>query len=218
MFRSRFGRAAEWIDSGAEVLLAVLPTKTSSHPMRSRLPFELWLGRGLPLNPYLRGVIIDFLRKEMRPRDLRLIPDDVFSRPEDKELFEWSTLRVWVRDWLRYCRWYYGTALNDQVTIEDLFNAPVVNRNVQITRSDPQLQRFGLLWKVYDMVALKRLDWKVPILPEPSGSLPEPCLLGGVTGTDYLVVARGTNQPRAGRGVIYPGLGDDFGKSRVRLK
>lgn len=47
------------------------------------------------------------------------------------------------------------------------------------------------------MVALKRLDWKVPILPEPSGSLPEPCLLGGVTGTDYLVAARGTNQPRA---------------------
>lgn len=27
--------------------------------------FELWLGRGRPLNPYLRGVIIDFLRKEM---------------------------------------------------------------------------------------------------------------------------------------------------------
>lgn len=119
----------------------------------------------------------------------------MFSRPEDKEFIEWSTLRV--RDWLRYCRWYYGTALNDQVTIEDFFNAPVVNRNWKITRSDPQLQRFGLLWKVYDMVALKRLDWKVHILPEPSGSLPEPCLLGGVTGTDYLVVARGTNQPRA---------------------
>jgi len=31
------------------------------------------------------------------------------------------------------------------------------------------------------------------VLPEPSGSLPEPCLLGGVTGTDNLVVARGTN-------------------------
>ncbi|KAL8226051.1 hypothetical protein R6Q57_018608 [Mikania cordata] len=39
--RSRFGRAAEWIDSGAEVLLAVLLTKTSSHAMRSRLPVRV---------------------------------------------------------------------------------------------------------------------------------------------------------------------------------
>ena len=34
---------------------------------KQRLPFDLWLGRGLPLNPYLKGVIIDYLRKEMRP-------------------------------------------------------------------------------------------------------------------------------------------------------
>jgi hypothetical protein len=32
---------------------------------RFRLPFELRLGRGLPLNPYLRGVIIYFRRKEI---------------------------------------------------------------------------------------------------------------------------------------------------------
>ncbi|XAR56142.1 hypothetical protein NMG60_11036495 [Bertholletia excelsa] len=126
-------------------------------------------------------------------RDLRPILDDVFSHPKDKEFIEWSTLRV--RDWLWYCRWYYGTALNDQVTIEDFFNAPVVNRNWKITRSDPQLQRFGLLWKMYDMVALKRLDWKVHILLEPSGSLPEPCLLGGVTGNFMLIRCSDERKP-----------------------
>ena len=52
MFRSRFGRAAEWIDSGAEVLLAVLPKKTSSHAMRSRLPFDP--GTGEVIAPSLR--------------------------------------------------------------------------------------------------------------------------------------------------------------------
>jgi len=31
---------------------------------RQRLPIELWLGRGRPLNPYLKGVILEFLRKE----------------------------------------------------------------------------------------------------------------------------------------------------------
>jgi len=32
---------------------------------KQRLPFELWLGRGYPLNPTLRGLIIDLLRREM---------------------------------------------------------------------------------------------------------------------------------------------------------
>ena len=40
--------------------------------------FELWLGRGCPLNPYLRGHLIGVLRKEMKPSELRLIPDELF--------------------------------------------------------------------------------------------------------------------------------------------
>lgn len=55
MFRSRFGRAAEWIDSGAEVLLAVLPTKTSSHAMRSRLSFEEGTGEVIAPSPRKLG-------------------------------------------------------------------------------------------------------------------------------------------------------------------
>jgi len=69
--------------------------------------FDLWLGRGGPLNPYLKGVIIARLRKEMRPKDLRLIPDELFIQEKVKEFLEWSTLRGWVKEWLRYCRYYY---------------------------------------------------------------------------------------------------------------
>lgn len=36
---------------------------------KTTLPIELWLGRGLPLNPYARGVIIELLRKELRPKE-----------------------------------------------------------------------------------------------------------------------------------------------------
>nr|POE81224.1 hypothetical protein CFP56_77906 [Quercus suber] len=55
--------------------------------------FNLWQGRGGPLNPYLKGVIIACLRKEMRPKDLRLIPDELFIQEKVKEFLEWSTLR-----------------------------------------------------------------------------------------------------------------------------
>ena len=54
--------------------------------------FDLWLGRGGPLNPYLKGVIIARLRKEMRPKDLRLIPDELFIQEKVKEFLELPTI------------------------------------------------------------------------------------------------------------------------------
>lgn len=39
---------------------------------RGQLPFEFLLGRGMPLNPYLRGKMIAYLRKE-----LKLAPDEL---------------------------------------------------------------------------------------------------------------------------------------------
>ncbi|GAB2301977.1 hypothetical protein Dimus_036002 [Dionaea muscipula] len=32
------------------------------------LPLEFWLGRGLPLNPYLKGLMVHFLRHQVRPK------------------------------------------------------------------------------------------------------------------------------------------------------
>lgn len=174
---------------------------------------ELWLGRGRPLNPYLKGVIIDFLRREMRPLPLSLAPDELFPKPQMHEFLEWSTLRSWVRHWLQYCRWYYSTALDPEVTIEQFFDAPMVNRKWKIDRVDPQLTRFGVLLKVYDMVALKGIDFRLPILTEGTTSPNGVCyLFGGVSGTDFLVTAVGCEQPAAGRGIVYPGVKRLFGE------
>jgi hypothetical protein len=106
--------------------------------------FELWLGRGVPLNPYLRGWVIDLLRKEllslsacakeMKPKDLRLIPDELFVHPNVRDFQEYSTLRGWVREWLRYCHWYFCTAMQPGVRLNDFFDAPIVGRNWQADR------------------------------------------------------------------------------------
>lgn len=80
----RFSTLAHISGAGYRVL-AKLDHTGSTHTERilsmwtkMSLPLELWLGRGRPLNPYLRGVIIDFLIKEMKPRDLSLPPDALF--------------------------------------------------------------------------------------------------------------------------------------------
>lgn len=52
----------------------------------------LTLGRGLPLHPNVKGLIINYLRHELRPRELKLAPDELhlsegrFSRAPDAEL------------------------------------------------------------------------------------------------------------------------------------
>jgi len=48
--------------------LFVMATKPLA---KSQLPLEWWLGRGKPLNPYLKGIIVELLRKELRPKELK---------------------------------------------------------------------------------------------------------------------------------------------------
>lgn len=113
---------------------------------RRELPFELWLGRGRPLNPYLRGVKIDFLRKEMRPQELILAPEHLFEMPGMRDFLEWSSLRVWVKNWLKYCHWYFGTALEPGVSIEHflrLLSLHVSGRSIGLTPSWSDLVFYG---------------------------------------------------------------------------
>lgn len=68
------------------------------------------------------------------------------------------------------------------------------------------------MWKIYDGSFSSR---QVPILTG------EPCplagyLLGGVSGTEFLVSSRGLDQPRAGSGVVHPGVDIPFGTSDHR--
>lgn len=73
--------------------------------------------------------------------------------------------------------------------------------------TDPNLVRFGLQWKIYDMVGSKGPGFSIPIL-SPLGPRPQDgCwLFGGVTGTEYLVRAEGLIQPSATEGLVTSGV------------
>ncbi|CAJ1969387.1 unnamed protein product [Sphenostylis stenocarpa] len=73
---------------------------------------------------------------------------------------------------------YYTVAVSPGVTIQDLLDALFVNRKWQMESTDHKLVRFGLVWKVFDMVALRGLDPRVPILG-PSAGYPV-ALYGGM--------------------------------------
>lgn len=64
-----------------------------------------------------------------------------------------------------------------------------MNRSWKTETTDPQLVRFGLMWKVYDWLALKGLDFQVPILE--SSNITCVYLRGGVPGQNSLWRLRG---------------------------
>lgn len=174
---------------------------------RRLLPLELWLGRGSPLNPYLKGELCEFLRQETKPLDLKLFPDEVIVGSATTDFLEYTSLRSWVQQWLKYLRWYHLTVWSPGLSIQDFFEAPIVNRNWRIESTDPALVRFGLLWKVYDRVAYLGLDYQVPILTV--GNMTGVVLLGGTSGRSFLLFADGVDQPRATRGVCQVYLPDN---------
>ena len=101
----------------------------------------------------------------------------------------------------------YGTLMQPDVCISAFFDAPVVNHNWQADRRQESLVRFGLLWQIYDMVASLGLSFRPPILEDTSQcERSHWWLLGGVSGTEYLVSSRGLIQPRARSGIIAPGF------------
>lgn len=100
----------------------------------------------------------------MKAKDLKLAPDEVFPFEGHRDFLEWSQLRSWMRLWLHYCNWYYRTALSPDVRLDEFFDTPIVSSHWDIKRLDESLVRFGLMWKLYDLCALKGLSWQLPIL------------------------------------------------------
>ena len=122
---------------------------------KANLPLDLWLNEGLPLDPGIVGQIHDFLRRKMAPKDLVLPPEDQLVRGElDMDLMEYTLFRGWMTSWLKYQKWYSETwsASFRGAKIEDWFKGPVVNHRWDKESMDPSVIRFGLVWKIHNLL------------------------------------------------------------------
>ena len=89
----------------------------------------------------------------------------------------------------------WSVANSPDVSLSDFFSASVYEKSWRIRRESSELIRFGLLWKIYDLVAEKGVAWSPPCLQE---HLPgfRGWLLGGVSGMDFLVESDGLTGQR----------------------
>lgn len=151
------------------------------------LPIDLWLGRGLPLNPYLKAAVISRLLILLKPKDLQLVPDEFIPDEEDvvinpntgkpgrhdfnsRGFLEYSLLRGQMRLWLNYQRWYcllilkLETGCDLDQWIKEALDPPIVITNWKVTKEEPLLVKFGYKYKVFDLVGSLGLTWRPGVL------------------------------------------------------
>lgn len=52
---------------------------------KATMALDLCLGRGAKWNPYLSGLIIEGLRRKMRPKPFSVAPDDLYPKSGMKD-------------------------------------------------------------------------------------------------------------------------------------
>nr|WOR07594.1 CeaMV1-RdRp [Duamitovirus sp.] len=150
------------------------------------LLLDEWFGRGSRLNPYLKGVIVDFLRRKLKVKELHLIPDELVFDGE-LEILERTCIRNWMSQWLEWLKWYHTVAMAFDPTLQDLlFGCPVVETTWYRRDVDQTLVRFGYLWKIHDIITKLGVSW-VPGILEPSGHPLAGWIRGGEDGLSFLM-------------------------------
>lgn len=77
--------------------------------------------------------------------------DATLSHMESEANLEYTLIRGWMEQWLKWVRWYAETGLNLSTPLLDLLDYPVVERHWKRQNKESTILRFGLLWRVYDM-------------------------------------------------------------------
>lgn len=106
-----------------------------------------------------------------------------------------------MRAWLKYLAWYAVQSSSPDTSIESWFEGQIVLTSWKAKDENPELIRFGILWPLFDLnMKYHKGEIKPPKALTSSLSLGGTWVSGGFTGQDFLVFARGLNQPRASGG------------------
>ena len=142
----------------------------------------------------------------MKPKELRLHPDNVHLGQGAVDFNEWSLVRRWVRAWLKYYAWYAKQCYNPDASLDSWFDGPVIQTNWYAKDEDPELKKLGFIWIIFDLVyRYNQGEIKYPMALPFGRSDGQTIITGGITGKDFLIFASGIYQPKARRGVVVLG-------------
>lgn len=88
-----------------------------------------------------RGQLITYLRSVMIPRDFKVAPSECFLHPNAEVFTEYTVLRGWLSQWLKYVHWYAKVAMSSDLSLESFFDDPVVESNWRLTGTDALISK-----------------------------------------------------------------------------
>lgn len=71
----------------------------------------------------------------------------------EREILERTLIHNWMKQWLKWCSWYYTVALSPDPSITDFLSAPICATSWKRSAEDIQFIRYGQIWKCSDMGA-----------------------------------------------------------------
>lgn len=106
-----------------------------------------------PYLPYMKGIVVEYLRRRTKLTDFRTVPEDAHELEEEIELLERTMYHRQMTSWLEYFRWYVKVQTDPEVNLGEFFTGPVVCKDWRSQKdTDPLFHQYGLLWKAYDWV------------------------------------------------------------------
>ena len=82
----------------------------------------------LNLSMFFKGKIIDYLRTELTPKEIGLLPNELVFDGE-REILECTVLLRWMKQWLKWVSWYNTIATSMEVTIDKLMEVPMCSQS-----------------------------------------------------------------------------------------
>ena len=116
----------------------------------NQLPLQFWFGRGKPINPYYKGIIVHDALKKYKFKELNLVPEE-YWKDEERQYgtVEFTLYRSWVEEWLKWVDWYVQGLYLDK-DLDYYFDPPLMSTTWKRTSKDFDLIKYGFLWLCWD--------------------------------------------------------------------
>ena len=56
----------------------------------------------MPLDPSVKGMVLSHLQHKMKPKELKMVPEELHLSEGTRDFLEWSLLRRWVKSSTKY--------------------------------------------------------------------------------------------------------------------
>lgn len=123
-------------------------------------------------------LLVEKLRRELKPKELRLFPDELVFDGE-REILERTLIHNWVKQWLKWNSWFYTVACQPDPSFAELFSAPLCSTSWKRSLFDEEYKKKSMVLSGSVTTLVRALGLRDIVLPMCWAMIPGSCSIGG---------------------------------------